>query len=121
MSVAVELDALWDHVRQFGDTPYLVTASAEARPHVVSVTVRIDGEVLRLPGGNTTRANVTANPTATLLWSAAPGGDYCLIVDGDAVAAENDELVITPTRAVLHRVAGASQDLASCVRIVPGT
>jgi hypothetical protein len=44
---------------------------------------------------------------------------YSLIVDGDVdphVDTEG-ELVIRPTRAVLHRVADASADLPNCITV----
>jgi hypothetical protein len=117
VSVAVDLDALWKHVDEFGTPPYLVTTAADGRPHVVSVAARVDDGRFVLGAGNTTRANVAANPTATLLWGAPAGADYCLIVDGQAAELDGELVAIQPTRAVLHRVAGASADLPSCVAI----
>ena len=55
----------------------------------------------------------------TLVWPSAPGGDYCLIVDGNATAdADAEQLTVEPTFAVLHRVAGAPSDTPSCVAVL---
>ncbi len=119
MSVAVSLEALAARIAEFGPHPYLVTAGAQGGPHVVSVTARVDGDHLVVEAGNTSRANVAANAAATLLWPAPAGEDYSLIVDGEGEPPEAQDrpLVVRPTKAVLHRVANASDDLPSCIRI----
>jgi hypothetical protein len=52
-----------------------------------------------------------------LLWPARAAEPYALIVDGEVdIDDESDgELVVRPTRAVLHRVADAPADLPNCV------
>jgi hypothetical protein len=118
MSVPVALDELERRVDELGPHPFLVTTSADGRAHVVSVAVQFDGARFSMPAGRTSRANATANETVTMLWPGAGGGPYGLIVDGRAgVDAEAELLTVTPTRAVLHRLAGASDELPSCVRI----
>lgn len=119
MSVAVAIEALKDKVAEFGPTPYLVTVGADGRAHVVSVRARVDGANVRVSAGRTSRANAGANPAATLLWPAGTGEPYSLIVDGEADVddADDGELVIRPTRAVLHRVADAPGDLPNCVAV----
>jgi hypothetical protein len=113
----VALDELARRVKEFGPHPFLVTTGADQRAHVVSVTAAFDGSRFTLPAGKTSRANLAATEAATLLW-AGTGGPYGLIVDGTAAVDEPAELVtVTPTRAVLHRLADASADLPSCVRI----
>ena len=60
-----------------------------------------------------------ANGSLTLLWPAPPGAPYALIVDGAARHVPSDGVIaVRPTRAVLHRVAGADQSLASCVTVL---
>ncbi len=116
MSVAVALDALRAQVDEFGAHPYLVTVGAAGRAHVVSVRARLEDGALIASAGRTSRANVDSHPTVTLLWPAAPGGPYSLIVDGEGkVDTDAEEITVTPTRAVLHRVAQASTDVPSCV------
>lgn len=114
MSVAVALDELQRRVDEFGTAAFLVT-TGDAGAHVVSVAVAFDGEAFELAAGRTSRANVERNGTATLLWPGG-GGPYGLIVDGSAHA-EGEHVVVQPTRAVLHRLAGAPADLPSCVAI----
>jgi hypothetical protein len=118
MSVAVALDELARRVQEFGPHAFLVTTGADdARPHVVSVAVTFDGTAFSLSAGRTSSANVGGRPNATLLWPGT-GGPYSLIVDGQARFVD-DVIVVEPTRAVLHRLAGAPDDLPSCVRIEP--
>ena len=113
------VDELARRVQEFGPHPFLVTTSAERRAHVVSVTVEFVGVRFALAAGKTSRANIAATETVTLLWPET-GGAYALIVDGAAELDGASEMVtVTPTRAVLHRVANASADLPSCVRIEP--
>jgi hypothetical protein len=117
MSAPVALDELTRRVEEFGSHPFFVTTSPDRRSHVVSVTAQFDGTQFSLPAGNTSRANVAANASVTLLWPSV-GGPYGLIVDGTGEVHSEAELVtVTPTRAVLHRLADAPGDLPSCVRI----
>ncbi|HVM09123.1 MAG TPA: pyridoxamine 5'-phosphate oxidase family protein [Acidimicrobiales bacterium] len=119
MSVAVELEALLARIAEYPGAPYAITCGDDAMPHVVSVRASADGGAIAIDAGRTTRRNATARPAVTLLWPAPEGRDYSLIVDGTAaVDDEAERVTITPTTAVLHRVAGASADLASCVRII---
>ena len=117
MSVAVALEALAAKVAEFGDHPYLITVGSDGRAHVVSVAARLDGAQVAVAAGRTSRANAEARPAVTLLWPAAASGPYSLIVDGESSLSdrESTELTIRPTRVVLHRVAGASPDLPSCI------
>ena len=116
--MTVSLDELARRVEEFGSHPFLVTTSADLRAHVVSVTVYFDGAQFSFCAGRTSRANLANSGLLTLLWPGT-GGAYGLIVDGvahlDGDAA--DAVTVTPTRAVLHRLADAAEDLPSCVRI----
>lgn len=119
MADDVRPDALWTEVARYGEVAHLITVAADGAPHVVSVRVRADGERLALSAGRTSRENLTANPSATVLWAAAPGGEYSLLVDGRAVVGSGDgDLLLQPTSAVLHRVADAPGDGPSCVRLI---
>jgi hypothetical protein len=46
----------------YGPAAHLVTVGPGGRPHVVSVIVEADGELLRTTAGSTTSANAAANP-----------------------------------------------------------
>jgi hypothetical protein len=113
----VSLEQLRQQLHAFGDRPFLVTVGAEGRGHVVSVQAQLDGSALVAAAGRTSRANIADNAAVTLLWSAPAGGPYSLIVDGSASISADDAVVVRPERAVLHRLAGAPDDLASCVRL----
>jgi hypothetical protein len=117
MSVAVSLDELQERMAEVGGDPFLVTIGADQRAHVVSVHARVEGSSVVARAGSTSRGNVDANPAVTLLWSPADGGDYSLIVDGNGVVVGDAEVAVSPTRAVLHRLAGASDDLPSCIAL----
>ena len=115
MSVPVAMDELARRVEEFGTHPFLVTTSPDGRAHVVSITVAFDDAQLSLRAGRTSRANVAETASVTLLW---PGnkGPYGLIVDGTAHL-DGETMTVTPTKAVLHRLADASEALPSCVPI----
>jgi hypothetical protein len=84
---------------------YLATVGEGQRAHIVAVRPVLEGHALRIPKpGRTTGRNVGQQPAVTLVWPPADAEDYSLIVDGTGVL-EGEELVVTPTRAVLHRPA----------------
>jgi hypothetical protein len=112
VSVPVDLAALEAEIARFGAVAFLVSAGTEGRPHVVSARVTVAGGVLTMSAGRTSRRNLAASPSATLLWPGEPGGEYCLLVDGAARVDDAAEVVtVEPTGAILHRLAGASADL----------
>src|SRR5688572_19667464 len=106
------MTGLREQLDAYGSAAHLVTVGEGGRPHVVSVVVEADGDRLR-----TTTANATANPAVTLVWAAPPGEAYTLLVDGRAEP-DGGHLVVSPQRAVRHRVVTASGDGPSCITIV---
>ena len=121
MSVAVSLHELHERIEACGPQAFLVTVSEVGDAHVVSVVVRRDGGALTFDAGRTSRANLAARPTATLLWPSRSfdNGEYSLIVDGDAVVADDgDVVVVHPAAAVLHRIAGSTGGGPSCIRVL---
>ena len=115
MSIAVELDDLRARIGEFPTDPYLLTVGDDGRSHSVAVTLRWDDDLVVVPAGRTTLANANARPLVALLWPPASRGEFSLIVDltvtrGDDAAGE---VVLQPTRAVLHRPApGGGSDCA---------
>ena len=127
VSVPVDPAELRREVARAGPVAYLVTVAPDtARPHVVSVSVRSEGDTLACAAGTRTAANVGSGADVTLLWPAAVGvDDYSLIVDGPARVVDGPDgasVVVRPTGAVLHRMAGATGDGPGCVpvTITPG-
>jgi hypothetical protein len=120
VSVAVSLQELHERIEACGPRAFLVTVSEGGDAHGVSVVVRRDGDALAFDAGRTSRANLAARPTATLLWPSRSfdDGEYSLIVDGDGVAADGDGVVVHPTAAVLHRIAGSAGGGPSCIRVM---
>jgi hypothetical protein len=121
MSVPVPLDALAAQLGVYGPVAFVVTTSADGRPHTVSATVALVGGVLRGAVGRTTATNAVERPTVTVLWPPAADPRYSLIVDADATVdgtpGTDAVLVLTPTRAVQHRQADAPDDVASCIPV----
>jgi hypothetical protein len=121
MSIAVSLQELHDCIEVSGPRAFLVTVSEGGEAHVVSVVVRREGDALAFDAGRTSRANLQARPTATLLWPsrAWDDGEYSLIVDGTGdTSDEGDAVTVHPTAAVLHRIAGSTGDGPSCIRVL---
>lgn len=122
MSIPVEMAALAGHIEDFGPIAHFVTVGSEGRPHVVSGRVRWDDRRLVVAAGRTTSANVDQRPDVTLLWAAAPGGAYSLIVDGTARVLslpDGAALAIEPTAAVLHRTPEGDPSQPSCITVLP--
>ena len=112
MSVPVAIDQLRNQTRLFALGPYLLTVGADARPHAVAVVAAWEGDALAIEVGQRTAANAAARPGVSLLWPPNEPGGYSLIVDGTATPTRDAaRLVVTPTRAVLHRPA-ATPDAA---------
>jgi hypothetical protein len=121
MSLAVSLRELHERVDDCGPRAFLVTVAEGGDAHVVSVVVRRDGDALAFDAGRTSRSNLAARPSATLLWPsrAFDDGEYSLIVDGDAtVTGDGDTVAVHPTAAVLHRIAGSAGGGPSCIRVL---
>lgn len=122
MSLPVELAELAERIETFGDVAYLVTVNSDGSAHVVSVRVRWDEDGNLVVGaGARTLANVGPNPNVTLLWPAAPGADYALIVDGRAECvtdAIEPSLWVVPVAAVLHRTPEGDPSTPSCIRLI---
>ena len=123
MSVPVDLATLRDRIAEFGAHPYLVTVNDDGTPHVTSVTVRVVGDDLVVGTGRRTRRNLAERADASLLWPPAADPAYSLIVDvtgrlaGDDEGGEggDEDAVLAPRAAILHRVAGAAGDGPNCV------
>lgn len=104
MSIEVVLPQLAETLARYRFA-YLVTVGEDARAHVVAVrpTLANDTLLVREPGRKT-RTALAAHPSVTVVWPPTNPDDYSLIVDGVG-SMRDDELTVTPTRAVLHRPA----------------
>ena len=117
MSIPVPLDGLRLALEERGTNAYLLTVTDDARPHAVHVPVRWQDDVLAADVGKRSAANAAARPSVSLLYPVRRDGDYSLIVDGTAAVASHGDghrLLITPTKAVLHRPAAAPDPAAPC-------
>lgn len=102
-------------VKERGAGAYVMTASTDGRPHVTYAPVHWAGDGLIAEIGSRTALNAQANPTVTFLFPVRSPDDYSLIVDGSAaIEAGRQRLVLTPTRAVLHRPGSPPDPTSSC-------
>ena len=103
MSVAVPLTDLAEKLTEH-PWGYLVTVSDAQRAHSLAVPTQLVDGVLVADAGKGTRANATARPDVTMVFPGADGSAYSLIVDGTAMVTD-EQVLVTPTSAVLHRPA----------------
>jgi len=117
MSIAVPLDRLRAALDERGANAYLLTVSDDGRAHAVHGPVRWEGDALVVDAGKRSAANAEARPAVSLLYPVRSPGDYSLIVDGTAIVTVADDgarVLITPTRAVLHRPAATADPESAC-------
>ncbi|MGB3476590.1 MAG: pyridoxamine 5'-phosphate oxidase family protein [Mycobacterium sp.] len=109
MSSSVDFDRLAEKLAGH-DYAYLITVDTESRPHPVPVMPVLRGDTVHIGalGGRRSRANLTRTADVTVMWPPPVPGGYTVIVDGTAQVSDAGELAsvaISPTRAVLIRVA----------------
>ena len=128
MSIPVALEALHAAIDERGATAYVLTVTDDGRPHAVHVPMSWDGDALAAEVGKRTASNAVARSGVSLLFPVRSPGDYSLIVDGTATVAPGSDpprLLITPTKAVLHRAAAPPDSTAAgahdCVPLLPPT
>ena len=117
MSIPVPLEGLRAATEERGGRAYVLTVSDDGRPHAVHGRVDWDADVLAVEVGRRTAANASARPLVSLLYPPGTDGDYSLIVDGTGAvtrAGDTQRLVVTPTKAILHRSAPAPDPTQSC-------
>jgi hypothetical protein len=127
MSIPVPLERMWAAIAERGRHAYVLTVSEDGRPHAVHAAVGWEGDVLAADIGRRSAANATARPSVSLLYPVRAAGDYSLIVDGTAAVApgvDGHRLLVTPTKAVLHRSAPGPEPTTSgceadCVPLFP--
>jgi len=113
------LTQLQEQIARFYRDPYLLTVTADNRPHCGTVTVQWDTSGRRLIAAAPSSWPGSAQSghcQVSLLWPPPRPDGYSLIVDGDAALVDAEQvLTVRPTRAVLHRRgAGRPGAGASC-------
>lgn len=111
------LHRLQEAVAERGPGAYVLTVSADGRPHGVYLNVGWDDGRLVADVGNSTAANAKARPEISLLFPVRSAGDYSFFVDGRASVESSGgghRLTVTPTRAVFHRHGPAPDPASSC-------
>lgn len=105
MSLPVAIADLVAALERFG-SGYLLT-TADGRVKVVAVDPASEGPGLRVAApGRGTLKNLAANPAVTLVFPPLETPGYTLLVDGTGTP-DGDDVVVTPTSAVLHRPAAS--------------
>ncbi len=114
---------LGEALASFGPNAFLVSVTAECRPHLAPVEVVAasatgdDLSVAVLSGARSAR-NAAANPIVCLHWPPVDGSDgYSLIVDGETTAEEREHdtvLHVRPLKAVLHRPGEPEPGTTAC-------
>ena len=97
---------LRDELAHYSSPPHLLSTADDGRAHAVAVSVWWEGDLLLLRAGKRSLANIAARKLVSVLWGAPTADDYSLLVDGEGMisgSAENARVLITITRAVLHR------------------
>ena len=110
-------DRLRDTVAERGPGAYVLTVSADGRPHAVYLDVIWEDGRLVLDVGGSTARNATARPDISLLFPVRHAGDYSFFVDGRATVASSGDvnrMTVVPTRAVFHRHGPAPDPASSC-------
>ena len=101
-------------LKERGDGAYVLSVTEEGRPHATYSRVRWQAGCLVAEVGKQTARSAEARPLVTLLFPVRSPEDYSLIVDGTAIVELERRLVVTPTRAVLHRPGTPSQPTSTC-------
>lgn len=105
VSIKVDPAGLAAAVADYGSAHLLSTDGTHVR--TVCADVSLSDGVFHAPRSKSTAANVGSNPTVTLLFPPTEHHGFSLIVDGTAQDT-GEELIVTPTSAVLHRPAAHS-------------
>ena len=116
MITPVALGDLEAALRERGGTAYVVTVNDSTAPHVVLAEVVRSGTTLIADVGERTASYARSRPHVSLVYPVRHPSDYSLIVDARATVATTPagaRLHLAPTRAVLHRPAGASAPVVS--------
>ncbi|MGO8859906.1 MAG: pyridoxamine 5'-phosphate oxidase family protein [Acidimicrobiales bacterium] len=108
MSIPVALDDLRDAIGRREDLAFLLTVGPDGRPHCVAVQVSWIDDDLAVAAGNRSCDNARERPLVSLLWPSAVPSEFTLIVDATATSTitnrvGGNQIVISPTKAVLHR------------------
>ena len=115
MSHAVAPNDLAETAARYGQTPFLLYCGNDGSArvnHVAAVVESSPARVLVTGFGRGVVSSVGDDVSLSLLWPATDPLDFSLIADGTG-AIDGDQLVVSITKAVLHRPAPASGD-ASC-------
>ena len=114
MNPSNTVDMIRREAERVGSAPHLLTVTDDGRPHSVAAGIAWRDDALEVSAGKRSLANVTGRRFVSVLWPAAHAGDYSLIVDGEAALAGSGadaRVVVTPTRAVLHRQATSADTM----------
>ena len=102
MNMLKSLAAVRSEAQRLGTVPYLLSVGADGHPHAIAIEPSWQDNTLTLGAGRKSLANIAACPLVSVMWPAPDAASYGLFVDGRAEV-HGTEVVLTPSRAVLHR------------------
>ncbi|MBF4162879.1 pyridoxamine 5'-phosphate oxidase [Nocardioides acrostichi] len=108
MSIPVDLADLPVQLERFGPAYLLTTSGEQVKAVAVLPRLSDDGTLRVSAPGRGSVANADARPSVTLMWppqAATEPPGFTLLVDGEATT-EGDDVLVSPTWAVLHKPAG---------------
>jgi hypothetical protein len=83
---------------------FLLTVDDGQHARLLAVPTRFVDGALSIDAGPGSRANATSRPEVTVVFPPRDGTEMSLVVDGLATV-DGEQLVVTPTHAVMHRPA----------------
>ena len=91
-------------VTEYGPVAFLLTVTADARPHCTAVTTTWVGDTLVAECGTQSVANITKRPEIAVVWPPPHWGDHSLIIDGTASIHDHQppRVEVHPTRVVRY-------------------
>jgi hypothetical protein len=100
----VDMRPLRAAIDEYGPVAFLLTVSADGRPHCAAVSTGWVGETLVAECGAQTAANMTTRPEIAIVWPPPRWGEHSLIIDGTAsLRAQQPACVaVHPTRVVRY-------------------
>ncbi len=124
MATAIDPTDLPRHLATYGPRATVITVSGDARPHVGTSLVALDGDRVVLQVGPRAAGYLETHRDLCLTWVPPAGEPYQLIIDATAVEVTPNgdafRVVAALHAGIRHRVADADPVGPSCVPLDQG-